>query len=254
MDIAFGIAVDLDGAAYITGSTSSNDFPTLGGPDLSYNGWWDAFVVKVTTDGSGLVYAGYLGGSDDDIGHGIAVDVDGAAYITGFTWSSDFPTLGGLGLNPNGNEDAFVTKVKPDGSELIYSGFIGGSEVDRGLEIVVDDTGAAYIAGYTLSVDFPTLGGLDLSYHGGMDAFVAKVKPNGSRLVYAGYLGGDSGDEGYDIAVDQDGAAYITGHTESTDFPVLGGPDQSYHGARDIFVVKISPELTLRLFLPLVRK
>ncbi len=251
-----GIAVDHNGAAYVTGYTGSTDFPALVGPDLSLNGLWDAFVAKVAPNGSGLVYAGFIGSSMWDEGNGIAVDGSGAAYVTGFTDSPEFPVLVGPDLSFNGVEDAFVAKVAPDGSGLVYAGYIGGSGGDHGNGIAVDDDGAAYVIGTTESADFPVLGGPDLSYNWGGDAFVAKVKPNGSRLVYAGFIGGTGSDWGNGIALDDNGAAYVTGYTGSSDFPVLVGPDLSFNDQTDGFIAKISPDdgPPPVLFLPQVRK
>ncbi len=244
-DAGNGIAVDHDGAAYVTGSTESSNFPALSGPDLNYNGGEDAFVAKVKPDGSGLVYAGYLGGSGRDCGYGIAIDSNGTAYVTGLTGSSDFPTLSGPELTYNGGAyDAFIAKLNPDGSGLVYAGYLGGSGDDNGTGIAVDYSGVAYVTGHTTSSDFPTLGGPNLSYNGDTDAFVTKLKPDGSGLVYSGYLGGSQGDIGYGIAVDSKGAAYLTGQTFSSDFPVQGGPDLSYNGGNygDAFVTKVKPD------------
>jgi hypothetical protein len=242
LDVGLSIAIDSSGAAYITGWTESSDFPVLGGPDLNFNGQRDTFIVKVKTDGSGLVYSGYLGGSGDDMGYGVAVDGSGAAYITGETSSSNFPTLGGPDLSFNGGYyDAFIAKLKPDGSGLVYSGYLGGNDGDYGWGIALDNSGAAYITGFTSSSNFPVLNGSDLSINGGADAFIAKLKPDGSGLVYASYLGGSDEDYGESIAVDSSGAAYVSGWVWSTNFPVIGGPELSYNGGTDAFVAKISP-------------
>ena len=260
-DSGYGIAVDATGAAYVTGGTTSSEatFPVVGGPDLTFNGFADAFVAKVAPDGTALTYAGYIGGLEDDFGLGIAVDVTGAAYVTGGTTSSEatFPVVGGPDLTFNGDSygDAFVVKVAPDGTALIYAGYIGGggsgcdSEIcDYGRGIAVDATGAAYVTGHTSSeATFPGVGGPDLTYNGGnSDTFVAKVDPSGTALSYAGYIGGASDDYGLGIAVDATGAAYVTGGTTSSEatFPVVGGPDLTYNGGTDAFVAKIAePEL-----------
>ena len=187
-----------------------------------------------------LLYAGFLGGSGGDEGRGIAVDSSGNAYVTGRTCSSDFPTLVGPDLSDNGDWDAFVAKVNPAGTALVYAGFLGGWWIDEGHGIAVDSSGNAYVTGYTRSSDFPAVVGPDLSYNGGYgDAFVAKVNPAGTALVYAGFLGGSDWDEGYGIAVDSSGNAYVTGMTGSPDFPVVVGPDTSFNGGYDAFVVKL---------------
>jgi hypothetical protein len=251
-DAGTGIAVDGSGTAYVTGFTTSDQatFPATGGPDLTYNGPRDAFVAKVRLDGKGLVYAGYIGGSGDDWGDGIAVDGSGAAYVTGYTNSDQttFPATGGPDLTYNSNVDAFVAKVRPDGTGLVYAGYLGGSGEDYGASIAVDGSGAAYVIGYTKSdqTTFPVSGGPDLTYNGGdWDAFVAKVRPDGKGLVYAGYIGGSGDELGFGIAVDGGGAAYVTGYTTSdqTTFPVRGGPDPTYNGGDwDAFVAKVHPD------------
>jgi pimeloyl-ACP methyl ester carboxylesterase len=241
-----GIAVDAVGSAYVTGYTQSRDFPTVVGPDTSYNGNDDAFVAKVNPEGTGLVYAGFLGGSGTDVGWGIAVDADGNAYVTGYTWSRNFPAVVGPDTSYNGNRDAFVAKVNPSGTGLVYAGFLGGSDRDEGQGIAVDADGNAYVTGVTDSRNFPAVVGPDTSYNGGyFDAFVAKVNPSGTGLVYAGFLGGSDWDVGEGIAVDADGNAYVTGATDSRNFPAVVGPDTSYNGGGyDAFVAKVNPSGT----------
>lgn len=186
-DIARDIAVDAAGNAYVVGQTDSDEtsFPVTAGPDLTYNGiFLDAFVAKVAADGSGLVYAGYLGGSGDDFGQGIAVDTADNAYVVGSTTSDEtsFPVTVGPDLTFNGggqgNYDAFVAKVAADGSRLVYAGYVGGSTADYATGIAVDGAGNVYITGLTQSnqASFPVIGGPDLTYNGGgYDAFVAKL-------------------------------------------------------------------------------
>jgi hypothetical protein len=246
-----GIAVDASGAAYVTGVTESDEssFPVKGGPDLTYNGSGDAFVAKVKPDGSGLIYAGYIGGNGQDSGSDIVVDSIGAAYITGSTISDQttFPIVGGPDLTYNSNTDAFVAKVEPDGSGLVYAGYIGGSKMEFASGIDIDSSGAAYVVGLTYSDQstFPVSGGPDITFNGDSDAFVAKVKPDGSGLIYAGYIGGSKEDQGKEIAVDSKGAAYVTGQTQSdqTSFPVVGGPDLTFNSKydydNDAFVAKL---------------
>jgi hypothetical protein len=247
-DWGFGIAVDASGNAYVTGWTQSSNFPAVVGPDTSYNGYWDAFVAKVNPAGTALVYAGFLGGSDDDKGWGIAVDASGNAYVTGYTYSSDFPAVVGPDTGHNGNWDAFVAKVNPSGTALVYSGFLGGSGSDVGRGIAVDASGNAYVTGGTASADFPAVVGPDTGHNGNWDAFVAKVNPSGTALVYSGFLGGSDWDEGWGIAVDASGNAYVTGDTRSWDFPAVGGPDTSYNGNFDAFVAKVNPSGTALVY------
>ncbi|WP_158939559.1 DUF11 domain-containing protein [Streptomyces sp. NRRL S-87] len=254
-DIAFAVAVDSSGAAYVTGETSSSEptFPETVGPDLTFNGtsmsFTDGFVAKVAPDGTSLVYCGYLGGGLLDRGLGIAVDSDGAAYVSGETLSTDFPVTGSLDTTANGGLDAFIAKVNPSGSALEYAGYIGGDSLERGRSVAVDSSKAAYVGGVTSSnqATFPETVGPDLTHNQDLDAFVAKVHPDGNSLVYAGYIGGQQEDEAYGIAVDSAGAAYLTGHAVSTEttFPVTVGPDLSHNGGPggggDAFVTKVNP-------------
>jgi hypothetical protein len=249
-----GIAVDASGCAYVTGFTDStqNSFPVTVGPDLIYNnGDHDAFVAKVNAAGTDLVYCGYIGGSEDDYGEGIAVDASGFAYVTGFASSTQttFPVIGELDLTYNGDDyDSFVAKVNATGTELVYCGYIGGSNRDYGFGITVDASGCAYVIGYTESdqTTFPVVGGPDLAFNGGLnDAFVAKVKSDGTGLDFCGYIGGSGDEKCYHIAVDASGCAYIIGLTNSTEttFPVEGGPDLIYNGGNDdAFVAKIEAD------------
>jgi hypothetical protein len=248
VDVAMAIAVDTAGNAYLTGYTSSpeSSFPVIGGPDLTHNGGSDAFVAKVNPAGTALVYCGYLGGSGTEVGYGIAIDSSGSAYVAGNTNSTQatFPVVVGPDLTHNGASDAFVAKVNPAGTSLLYSGYVGGSEPDLAYSIAVDAAGHAYLAGRTSSNEatFPVLIGPDLTHNGGADAFVAKINPSGSTLLYAGYLGGNGFDSTQAIAVDAAGNAYVTGFTDSTQatFPVTIGPDLTFNGGLDAFVAKIN--------------
>ena len=228
----YGIAVDSAGNAYVTGSTVSSNFPTANPLQPTLNGSNDAFVAKLNATGSALVYATYLGGSDYDAGYGIAVDSAGNAYVTGITYSSNFPTANPLQPTLNGSNDAFVAKLNATGSALVYATYLGGSDVyscdeygcyaegDFGKGIAVDSAGNAYVTGTTTSFDFPTANALRPWFSGYIrDAFVAKLNATGSALVYATYLGGSGDDTGQGIAVDSAGNAYVTGGTTSFDFP-----------------------------------
>ena len=190
--MAGGIAVDSSGCAYVTGDTSSEDFPTEGAIQPSYSGNYDAFVTKLNTEGSALVYSTYLGGTSYDDGYGIAVDSSGCAYVTGDTSSEDFPTEGAIQPSYSGNYDAFVTKLNTDGSALVYSTYLGGTSYDDGYGIAVDSSGCAYVTGDTSSEGFPIEGAIQPSYSGNYDAFVTKLNTDGSALVYSTYLGGTS--------------------------------------------------------------
>jgi len=241
-DYGRAIAVDGAGSAYVTGHTPSSDFPTTAGAfDTSYNGYQDAFVVKVNATGTGLAYATFLGGSHYDYGYGIAVDGAGSAYVTGETLSSDFPTTAGAFDTSYNLSDAFVVKVNASGAGLAYATFLGGSYADEGNAVAVDGAGSAYVTGSTSSSDFPTtVGAFDTSHNGRGDAFVVKVNAGGTGLAYATFLGGSDYDWGNAIAVDGAGSAYVTGHTQSSDFPTTADAfDTSYNGWDDAFVAKI---------------
>ncbi len=248
-DFGTSIAVDSAGNAYVTGTTASTDFPTMN-PLQPANGGalyntQDVFVAKINSAGSALVYSTYLGGIEDDIGLGIAVDSTGSAHVTGYTFSFDFPTTpGAFQTVCSGpcyrDADAFVTKINPEGSALVYSTYLGGSGHDVGNCIAVDSVGDAYVAGFTLSTDFPTRNPLQPANGGGYDAFVSKINPAGSTLMYSTYLGGSGDDGGYGIAVDNADNAYVTGRTISADFPTKNPLQADYGGISDAFVAKIN--------------
>ncbi len=247
-DYGYAIAVDGEGRAYVTGYTLSSDFPTTPGAfDPTYSGNRDAFVAKLNAAGSALEYATFLGGNGSAIGSAIAVDAEGHAHVTGSTGSSDFPTTPGA-FDPTYNGgywgDGFVAKLNAAGSAMDYATFLGGSSDDAGHAIAVDTEGCVYVTGYTRSSDFPTTpGAFDPTYNGGYwgDAFVAKLNAAGSALEYATFLGGSSRDQGYGIAVDGAGRAYVMGYTESSDFPTTPSAfDPTHNGNGDAFVAKLN--------------
>ncbi|SPE45766.1 conserved exported hypothetical protein [Candidatus Sulfotelmatobacter sp. SbA7] len=248
-DFGYSIAVDGAGNAYVVGTTSSTDFPTTSGAfQTTYGGNGSAFVTKFNAAGSALVYSTYLGGSGGAAASGIAVDSAGNAYVTGTTYSTDFPTTpGAFQTTHTGADDAFVTKLNPRGSALAYSSYLGGSSYNQGNAIAVDGTGNAYVTGMTRSTDFPTTPDAFQSVCGGsacQNAFVTKFNPTGSALAYSTYLGGSGGDQGYSIAVDSSGNAYVTGQTGSKDFPITPGVFQSVCGGyncQNVFVTKLDP-------------
>jgi hypothetical protein len=277
-DDGSGIQIDDAGNAYVTGKTASahtsfpdgDGFGALGGPDVTHNGLQDAYVAKVNPTGTGLIYAGYIGGSGDDGGSSLDVDAGGNVYLSGSAASTQttfpdgdgFGSLEGPDLTYNGGfSDAFVAKVNASGTTLAYAGYVGGSGSD-GASVSVDGAGNAYLAGATASTEttfpdgdgFGTLGGPDLTYNGGLsDAFVAKVNATGTALTYAGYVGGSAYDSGLGIALDGRGSAYLTGWTSSTEttfpdgdgFGSLGAPDPSYNGGFfDAFVAAVNEEGT----------
>jgi hypothetical protein len=242
-DRGFGIAVDTTGSAYVTGITTSGNFPTKNPIQYPHGGLaFDAFVTKISPDGSALVYSTALGGNGNDQGKAIAVDTAGNAYVTGVA-GDGFPTTSGAFQTTygGGNGDAFVAEINPSGMALVYSTYLGGSGSDAGFGIAVDSAGYANITGYTSS-DFPTKNPLQPNFGGGSyDAFVARINPAGSALAYSTYLGGNSDDDGFGIAVDSGGNAYVTGVTASTDFPTMNALQPASGGGVDAFVTKITP-------------
>ena len=237
-DEAWGIAIDASGCAYITGTTSSSDFPTQGAYQTD-QGDKDVFVTKLNSTGNALIYSTYLGGTREDIGVGIAVDASGCAYITGTTYSFDFPIQGAYQTD-QGYDDVFVTKLNSMGNALIYSTYLGGSYSENANSIALDASGCAYITGYTSSSDFPIEGAYQATFHGGTDAIVTKLNSSGNGLIYSTYLGGSGADEAWGIAVDASGCAYVTGRTFSSDFPTEGAYQVTNHGGVDAIVTKLN--------------
>jgi hypothetical protein len=255
-DIGKAITADTLGSAYIAGQTFSNDFPTTAGAvKTNYGGAGDAFVAKLNPEGTALEYSTYLSGSGIDNAEGIAVDASGNAYVTGQTYSSDFPTVGPIQALNGGNQDsdAFVTEINSSGSALVYSTYLGGSSMDWGNAITVDSSGDAYVAGFTRSADFPLAGSLQATCGGCpgfADAFVAELAPNGGALLHSTYLGGSGDDHGTGITVDSDGNIYVTGFTYSADFPTTSGAYQTSlpAGGSAAFVTKIAPGFSSLVF------
>ncbi|MBP1777673.1 MAG: hypothetical protein H6Q86_3683, partial [candidate division NC10 bacterium] len=249
-DEPYAITVDSDGHAYVTGYTTSVDFPTTAGALQPANaGDTDVFITKLSADGSALVYSTYVGGTWHDYGgRGIAVDAAGNAYVTGGqVWSSDFPTTPGS-YQPHcattACADAFVLKLNPAGSALVWSTYLGGSAGEQGSAIALDAKGHVYVTGNTDSEDFPTR--FPVQAYGGPgtfpwgDVFVTKLSADASRLLYSTYLGGTGDDAGFGIVVDTARNVYVTGGTSSSDFPTAAAAQSSNHGGIDAFVSKLA--------------
>lgn len=238
------IAVDSYGNAYATGVTNSINFPTQNALQPALGGGFDFFVTKINACGSGFVYSTYLGGSGFDFSIGIDVDSCGNAYVTGITNSLDFPTQNALQpVFGGGTSDAFVTKINACGSRLVYSTYLGGSGEDAAINIAVDLYGNAYVTGFTDSLNFPIQNALQPTFGGGeFDAFVSKINVSGSGLVYSTYLGGSGDDEGFGLTVDSCGNAYVTGRTNSDNFPIQNALQPFFGGGEfDVFVTEINP-------------
>ncbi|HEV3339990.1 MAG TPA: SBBP repeat-containing protein, partial [Pirellulales bacterium] len=275
---AQGVAADSSGNVYVVGSSQSATFPTRTF-QTAVSGGWDAYVMKLNPNNGTILYSDRLSGSGDDFGEGIAVDAAGDAYVTGVTNSTDFltttPTAGGTPLQAakRGNgTNAFVAKVDPTGSELVYSTYLGGSKTldpnnvavsDAGNGIAVDPNGNAYIVGSTNTTDFPKSNpeAHNLLFNGGSsDAFVAEFDSSGTALLQSTYLGGSGTDYGNAIAVDRHGNVLVAGTTGSGDFTTtdnalqrfVGGtiadqtPGTKFAYGSDAFVVKLAGPLTLK--------
>ena len=189
-----------------------------------------------------LVYGTLFGGSGGDIAFGLVVDSLGFAYVTGSTESQDFPTQDGFADNSAGGvDDAFLTKFYPPGGSRVFSTYIGGWAGESGHDIALDDSGYIYLTGVTNSRNFPVVNGLPTSILSSFDAFLAVLTPSGDSLTYSTHLGGLDPDFGRSIAVDDSGYVYLTGQTASSDFPIEKALDDSYGGAIDVFVTKLSP-------------
>jgi hypothetical protein len=244
-DVATSLALDAQGAVTVAGFTDSIDLPTTPGAfDTSYSGSIDAFVTRLSPTGSSLVYSTFLGDGGWDVVIALALDAQGAAAVTGFTQSPNFPTTpGAFDRSHGGARDVFVTRLSPLGSALVYSTFLGGTDYELAYGVALGAQGDATIAGYTSSVDFPTTAGaFDTTHNGGLDAFVTRLSPTGSNLVYSTYLGGMDTDEAHALALDAQGVATVAGHTGSADFPTTPGAfDTTHNGSYDAFVARLSP-------------
>uniref|UniRef100_UPI003BF97DD5 galactose-binding domain-containing protein n=1 Tax=Candidatus Amarolinea aalborgensis TaxID=2249329 RepID=UPI003BF97DD5 len=241
-DFAYSIAVDASGAAYLTGAASA-DFPTTQGAFNTNGG--GVFVTKLSATGDALVYSTFLG---DGAGYALAVDASGAAYVTGQTTSTAFPTtIGALDTSYNGGGDAFAVKLDATGSTLVYGTFLGGTALEYGgaevgSNLVVDASGNLYLAGQTSSTDFPTTpSAFDATANGSGDVFVAKLNSDGTALLYSTYLGGIGTEAPHNIAVDGAGAVYVSGAVLGGGFPTTPGAFQSecLGGGWDGFVAKL---------------
>ena len=244
-DRASAIAVDVQGNAYIAGSTTSRDFPLRSALQAALAGYRNAFVAKLSPSGNSLVYSTYLGGNSSDTANGIAVDPSGAAYVVGDTTSFSFPA-NGFQRGTHGGQDAFVVKLSWDGARSLYGTYLGGSNQDHGAAIAVDSNGTAYVTGVTSSTDFPVLNAAQRYNAGGQDAFVTRLSPDGNYLLFSTYLGGSGGtvtypEIGQAIALDTNGNAYVTGVTGSSDFPLAAALQTVRKGALDAFVTKLNP-------------
>lgn len=247
-DRAFDIAVDSYGDAYITGHTQSTDFPTSNPLQPNNAAHFDAFVTRISAAGDNLVYSTYLGGKSTDTGFGISVDQTSNAYVTGWTKSTDYPTSSGFGEAYAGYFDAFIVKLSPPGTELLYSTYIGGSDEDYGYGVTCDALGNAYVTGFTTSTDFPVVNAFQGSPPGSGDAFVAKIEPDGSGFAFCSYLGGSEHEKAWSVSVNTDGCVTVVGETVSSDFPTVNPLQGTNGGLTDAFIVTMSADGDSLLF------
>jgi uncharacterized protein (TIGR03437 family) len=255
-ETGLGIAIDRLQNVYVTGFTNSPSFPTVSAIQPDFGGVEDAFITKINSTNSAIIYSTFLGGSRVDNARGIAVDTFGSAYVTGYTVSLDFPQVNPLQPGFGGNIDGFVAKLSASGGALIYSTYFGGSSAENnglaseniaGGAIAVDNFGNAYITGKTESPNLPIVRAIQGTFRGNNDAFIAKIDPAGAGLIFSTFLGStfidDTGFEerGLGITVDNSGAIYVAGQVLKSDFPVVNATQKDYGGGlSDAFIVKIS--------------
>jgi len=252
-DTAFGVTADTDGNAYLTGTTSSPNFPVVNAFQSTLKGSNNAFVAKVNPTGTGIVYSTFLGGSGTDIAEGIGLDSSGNAYITGDTSSTDFPTLNAFQSVMHSQGTTFVTKIAPSGSSLVYSTYLGGSSGETAAALAIGSLGNAYVTGTTTSVDFPTTNGAFQPASKApqvQNVFFSKLSLSGNALAYSTLFGGSAltAASPMGIALDAQEAVYLTGWADASnnapsDFPTTTGVLQPTLPAGDggIFVLKIYP-------------
>jgi hypothetical protein len=258
-DAAGGIALDSSNNVYITGRTTSDNYPTLNPIQATYSGGpgADVIITKINAAGTALVYSTYLGGNagtDGGFENGSSIDVDSAgnAYVTGQTRSTNFPTANPIqatfgGGFPDG--DAFITKLNAAGNALVFSTYLGGSDNDVGADIDVDSAGVAHVGGFTSSSNFPTANAFDSTFSGTQDGFVTKLNAAGNAFAYSTYFGGSNSDAVNDIAVDSSGNTYVAGGTNSTDLPTVNPTQGTYGGGTvDAFVTKFNAAGTALVF------
>ncbi len=244
-DRATALVVGSDGVIWLAGSTDSDDFPTRSPFQGGRAGSTDVFLVRLSPDGSALVFSTYLGGALHDYAMTVALDGGGGAGITGYTQSFDFPRWNAYQSSfRGGTYDAFVSHLSSTGSVLLYSTLLGGSAMEWGQGIVCDSAGRDWVAGYTLSGDFPTQNPYQPSSAGAQDIFLSRFSSGGS-LLYSTYLGGGGDEDCYDVCLDSSGSVYMIGRSGSEDFPTRDPYQASYAGAYptkyDIVISRFTP-------------
>lgn len=244
-EIAFGLLIDSIGGVVVAGYTQSADYPvTMNGWDRSYNGGFDIFVTKVDPMGQALTWSTFIGGTNDDRVYHACAAGSGSIFLTGWTQSPDYPVTAGVyDATYNGNSDVYVTKMSATGDVLVWSTFLGGSDIERAYAIEAGAGGNPVIAGYVRSGDFPTTpGAYDATYGGNGDGFIASLNEAGTALLWSTFLGGMDEDRCHDLALDAGGDPVVTGSTLSMDFPTTAGTyDETYAGAGDAFGAALDP-------------
>ncbi len=242
-DTGYAIAVDQNGAVYVAGSTGSTNFPVTGAAaQRAFGGASDCFVTKLDSGGASLVYSTYLGGAGIDVCKGISVDSSGAAFVTGTTLSTAFPVVNALKATLSGASDAFLSKLGAAGDRFLFSTYLGGEGADDGNALRLDSAGLVYIGGDTASAGFPvTSGAAQARFRGEYDGFVCVVANDGSRIVWATYLGGSASESITDLFVGQDSRIAVAGYTASADFPTVQPLQGTFGGSFDAFVAVLGP-------------
>jgi hypothetical protein len=251
-DDASGMHVSADGSVYLSGATVNSDFPiSTGAYNTTFAGVRDLFITKFNPTGNNILFSTFYGGNSTDESASLFVDANGNLYLTGITYSQNLPTTPGvIGQTWNGGvTDAFVAKFNPEGSQLIYSTYLGGSIEDYGTKVLADNNGNAYAVGSTRSFNFPTTSGAfrqflsSGSFGNWNDVYVTKINPDGTSLIYSTYIGGNESENANDAVLDDDGNVFITGTTFSLNYPVTQGSiKQTLSGNRDAFVTKLNAD------------
>jgi len=247
-DIGNCIEIDSYGYFYVYGRTGSRDFPVKNAWQNNYGGGqYDIFLTKFKPDGSDLVFSTYLGGSGDEFGHiGLVIGNSGEIYVGGFTYSTDFPTINPYQEHNAGSQDVFISAFNSDGSQLIYSTYLGGTADDQHGALVLDNSGYIYVNGTTYSANFPTKVPYQSTKKGTNDAFLSILSPGGD-LIYSTFFGGSGWDRSLNIARDSSGNIYLAGNTGSSDFPVVNSYQPYIGGAQDAYFSKFSFAWTLNI-------
>jgi len=240
LDNAYSIFMDSDGCIYVTGFTSSSNFPTFNAYDDTWNSNYDVFVVKFTSDGQSLVFSTFIGGVSSDKAYGICVDDNLDIYVCGTTYSSNFPIVNAYDSSMGTAPDAFLLKLASTGDSLYFSTYIGGSSFDQLNDLEVDENENIYATGITQSSNWPIVNAYDSSYGGSDDGVALKMSSNGSLLLYSTYIGGSNQDRLDDMTLDSQNRLVFTGWTSSSNFPVVNAYDSTFTGEIDAVVGRLS--------------